>query len=192
MLKCRYTRARIPAFINQELPINARRYVARHLDECAACRAQFEAQKSLRYTLMAEMPRLGQPATTTLENVWARVSADLKAPAEPKPSFLPTLRTAAYGFVAALMGLAMLMPLASHLAPAEALQIRPARPVPAVKTDTTSEAALTAAAHATQIAFVLDYEPAADVYNTPELAQPATPEAAQAVQGTPEPHIQKS
>jgi anti-sigma factor RsiW len=189
MLKCRYARARIPAFINQELPINARRYVARHLDECPACRAQFEAQKTLRHTLMAEVPRLGQPTSGALENVWSRIAADLQAPAVPPPPRTP-FRTAAYGFAAALFGLGMLLPLAAHFAPVDA-QPRFFRSAPVVRTDTTSEAMLTASAQATQIAFVLNYKSSVEEYNTPELAEPATPEAAQTVQVTPRSQIQK-
>jgi hypothetical protein len=192
MLKCRYTRARIPAFINQELPINARRYVARHLDECPTCRAQHEHQKTLRHTLMAEVPRLGQPTAGTLENVWSRIAADLNAPAAPAPH-LPVLRTVGYGFAAAMVGLALLLPLGSHFAPVQDSP-RPVRSLPIVRTDTTdstTQAVQTASAQATQIAFVLDYELSIEEYNTPELAEPATPEAT-ASQGTPQPHIQKS
>lgn len=191
MLKCRYARARIPAFINQELPINARRYVARHLDECPACRAQFEAQKTLRQTLMAEVPRLGQPTSSALENVWSRIAADLQAPAAPLPTRTP-FRTAAYGFAAALFGLGMMLPLAAHFAPADAHPRQP-RPAPVVRTDTesTSEAVFTASAQATQIAFVLNYKPSVEEYNTPEIVEPATPEAAQTVQVTPRSQIQK-
>jgi|GEM_PF-645221 len=191
MLKCRYARARIPAFINQELPINARRYVARHLDECPACRAQFEAQKTLRQTLMAEVPRLGQPASGALANVWSRIAADLQTPTLPAPS--PTrFRTAAYGFTTALFALGMMLPLAAHFAPADALPRQP-RPAPVVRTDTdtTSEAMLTASAQATQIAFVLNYKSSIEAYNTPEIVEPATPEAAQTVQVTPRSQIQK-
>ena len=190
MLKCRYTRSRMTAFINQELPINARRYVARHLDECAACRAQFEAQKTLRQTLMAEVPRLGQPSVGALQNVWARIADDLQAPA-PAPVRTP-FRTAACGFAAALFGLGMMLPLAAQFAPVDA-QPRPLRPAPVVETntDTTSEAMLTASAQATQIAFVLNYKPSIEAYNTPELVEPATPEAAQTVQVTPRSQIQK-
>jgi anti-sigma factor RsiW len=189
MLKCRYTRARIPAFINQELPINARRYVARHLDECPACRAQFEHQKTLRHTLMAEVPRLGQPTAGTLENVWSRIAADLKEPA-PAPTHLPVLRTVGYGFAAAMVGLALLLPLGSHFSPAQELP-RPVRSLPIVRTDSTTQAVQTASAQATQIAFVMDYERSIEEFNTPDLPAPATPEATVS-QGTPQPHIQKS
>ena len=189
MLKCRYVRARIPAFINQELPINARRYVARHLDECPACRAQFEAQKTLRQTLMAEVPRLGQPASGAWANVWSRIAADLQTPALPAPA--PTrFRTVAYGFAAALFALGMMLPLAAHFAPADALPPRPA-PVVQTDTDTTSEAMLTASAESTQIAFVLNYKSSIEAYNTPEIVEPATPEAAHTVQVTPRSQIQK-
>jgi anti-sigma factor RsiW len=190
MLKCRYARARIPAFINQELPVNARRYVARHLDECPACRAQFESQKTLRHTLMAEVPRLGKPTSGTLENVWSRIAADLQAP-PPAPTRTPFC-TAAYGFAAALFGLGMLLPLAAYFGPTDALPRQP-RPVPIAQTDTdiTSEAMLTASAQATQIAFVLNYKPSIEAYNTPEIVEPATPEAAQNVQVTPRSQNQK-
>jgi len=191
MLTCRYTRARIAAFINQELPVNARRYVARHLDTCADGRAQYEAQKALRYTLMAEVPRLGQPAAEALDTVWSRIVADLQAPVPPPPAATP-LRTAAFGFAAALMGLALMLPLATRLAPLDALP-RPPRPVISTEqTGTTSEAVLTASAQATQVAFMVHYEPSIEAYNTPALAKPATPEAANLAQGTPEPQIQKS
>ena len=193
MLKCRYTRARIPAFINQELPVNARRYVARHLDECPVCRAQYETQKTLRHTLMAEVPRLGQPANGALDMMWSRIATELQTPTLPAPTRTSALRSAAYGFAATLAGLAMMMPLAAHLTPMDPLPraVRPA-PVTHVSTDITSEALLTASAQATQVAFVVDYEPSIDAYNTPELADPATPEAAPTSQGTPQPQIQKT
>lgn len=193
MLKCRYTRARIPALINQELPLNARRYVARHLDECPTCRAQYEHQKTLRQTLIAEVPRLGQPTAGTLENVWSRIAEDLKTPAAPAPSHLPVLRTVGYGFAAAMVGLALLLPLGSRFAPAQELP-RPVRSLPIVRTDSTegtTQAVQTASAQATQIAFVIDYDQTIEEFNTPELPEPATPEATVS-QGTPQPHIQKS
>lgn len=172
MLTCRYTRARLTAFINQELPASTRRYVARHLDHCPACRAHYKAQKGVRQTLMIEVPRLGQPAPQTLATLWTQITADLQQPA-PTVTVTATRRPMLYGIAAGAASLMLLASMALHWhAPYTALSL--SQPAPLSQADETSPALLTAA---TQIAFVPSYEALADAYKTPEWASLSTPEA---------------
>lgn len=84
MLKCRYTQARIPALINQELTVHTRRYLMRHMATCPHCRAEYEAQKQVREQLLRDMPQVGQPTTAALRRVWNAIEQDVV----PRPRVL--------------------------------------------------------------------------------------------------------
>lgn len=111
MLQCHYTRARIPAFINQELPLQTRRYVGRHLDRCPACRAKYEQQKTVKQELVRALPRFGQPDNLALERIWNHIQAELKPEPPPKRAPISFKSYSMGGLVAGLL-LILLLPLA--------------------------------------------------------------------------------
>jgi len=78
--KCRYTRARLNAFINRDLDVAARRLVGQHLDVCAACQAQYERQRQSAQELTRELPRLGAPNKPQLNLIWAQIQQQIEQP----------------------------------------------------------------------------------------------------------------
>lgn len=178
MFKCRYTRARIPALINHELAVNTRRYVARHLDECPHCRAEYEAQQALRQELLRQMPLLGQPGKPALNRIWTNIQAELTSQPHP-PATAGAVRPPIFMYSLGVVVLALLVVLplmAAGVAGKAALPTHPA-PVVLLNVSTPTRAAVTLPVP-TLIAYVVQTAPGQT--DTPEILDntPATPEPA--------------
>ncbi len=173
MLQCHYTRARIPALINQELPIQTRRYVARHLDHCSACRAEFERQKTVKQELMRELPHFGKPDESALERIWAQVQSDLR-PAAPRHNTRLPLKSYSFGGIIAGLLLVLLLPIAGN---AGTMSV-PHHPSPQIIVLTETPTNRVAVAVPTLIALVAQTAPGET--DTPTILDntPATPSAA--------------
>jgi anti-sigma factor RsiW len=102
--KVLYCKARMAAYLDGELPAHAHRRVARYIDECPACYAEYARQRDLRRDLLASMPALGQPAQPSLDRIWSAVQQDLAAPTPPP-------RRLRYGVVIAAIALMLFVPM---------------------------------------------------------------------------------
>jgi anti-sigma factor RsiW len=175
MLKCRYTRARIPAFINQELPVITRRYVVRHLDECPRCRKDYEQQRTLQQQLQRELPLLGQPEKTSLNRIRSKVLAELM-PQPAAPVRVPQRPLYMYGMVVTALAVLLLLPLSAAGSAVRAAV--PEHPSPRRGLDISTPSVAAAVTKPTRIAaaYVVQTEPGNT--DTPEILDntPATPE----------------
>jgi len=104
---CRYCEARLTAFIHGELPLKARRRIARHLDECPACYAKYQRQRDLADELSRHIPLVGQPRPGQLLRMWSAVQAEMS----PAPRALLMRRSPRYGLVTLMLLLVTLLPL---------------------------------------------------------------------------------
>lgn len=173
MLQCHYTRARIPALINQELPQHTRRYVARHLDQCAACRAEFERQKAIKQELIRELPRFGKPNASALDRIWLQVQADLSPVPPSKPTRLP-MKSYSFGGILAGLLLVLLLPIAGS---GNTMHV-PNHPAPQTIILTTTPTNRAAVTEPTVIALVVQTAPVKTDLPTILDNTPATPSAA--------------
>lgn len=78
--KCRYTRARLNAFINRDLDIAARRLVGQHLDECPRCQAEYQRLRHSAHELECRLPQIGTPNKPQLNLIWAQIQREIEQP----------------------------------------------------------------------------------------------------------------
>lgn len=83
--KCQYTRARLSAFLSRELASEDRSYVARHLDECEVCYAEYRRLREDAHELERSLPRLGTLEGGRLNSLWAQIQTQIA----PAPASLP-------------------------------------------------------------------------------------------------------
>jgi anti-sigma factor RsiW len=106
-LRCHYTRARMAAFIRQEMPAPQRRYIAHHLRHCQVCQAHYERDRRVAEELMRELPGLGRPNSAQLLKMWGNINSQLAA-----PPAAPAFRWR-YGAVVMCMLAMLMLPLAA-------------------------------------------------------------------------------
>jgi anti-sigma factor RsiW len=105
---CRYCNAQMAAYTHGELPLKARRRIARHLDECSACYAKYNEARELNQQLGYFVPLIGQPHAPQLQRIWAGVQAGMTPPPNKQNRYPLSLR---YSFVAFMLVLTFLLPL---------------------------------------------------------------------------------
>lgn len=76
-LRYRYAKARMTAYINGELSVNARRYVARQIDSDPRCRAEFNRQRAIKEAVEYKLPAMGRPEKSQLDSMWANIQTQL-------------------------------------------------------------------------------------------------------------------
>lgn len=106
-LKYRYCKSRMAAFINGELPLVARRRVARYIDECPDCYAEYLRQRDLAEELKRQLHMIGQPDHTQLNRIWENIQSDLSQPRPQRPARRYPTR---YGLVAIILALVLMLP----------------------------------------------------------------------------------
>lgn len=78
-----YCKSRMVAFINDELPLKSRRRVARYIDECDVCYAEYIQQKQLQRDLVYKLPIIAEPSKAQVDIIWAGIQASLHPNARP-------------------------------------------------------------------------------------------------------------
>ncbi len=101
MTACHYCRAHLDAYLAGELAAPARRRVAAHLDQCAACYRVYVQRRELARQLSRELPLVGHAGAPDFGQVWVKVQAEL-----PRESGHPMQ----YGLAALLLALLLLVP----------------------------------------------------------------------------------
>lgn len=104
--KVRYCKSRMVAFINGELPLKSRRRVARYIDECEECYAEYIRQKQLVRDLEYKLPVIGEPSDSQMDKMWAGIQASLQANTRPKRRTYHTR----YGILTLAFVLAVIVP----------------------------------------------------------------------------------
>ena len=167
VFKYRYCKARMVAFINNELPLAARRRVARYIDECPKCYNEYTRQRALQHKLTDTLPTFGQPQGDQLDRIWMAVQGELNTPPRPRPAF--QMR---YGLVTMALVMGLMLPLLMGNS-----NITQAAVTPPTPTEQTISAATT---EAPQVAQAATLDTTRDVHTMtirPEAVPQGTPEA---------------
>lgn len=107
ILKRRYCRSNMVAYLNGELSLRARRRVARYIDSDDVCYVEYLRQRDLQRELTRRIPAIGQPEAGQLDRIWSAIQADLNPPRSPATLSL----RARYGLLGMAMALLLAMPL---------------------------------------------------------------------------------
>ena len=139
-LKYRYVKARMMAYLDGDLSIKARRFVARQIDENPVCYQEYIRAKQSKQELERALPAFGKADKPQLDNLWANIQAELNQPetvpvrAMTRPTF-----SLSYGVTALLFLVMMLTPLAVDASRASISPI-PQQPAPEKIADVTTRA----------------------------------------------------
>lgn len=113
--KYRYCKVLMARYVSGDLPLAARRRVARYIDECEDCYREYMRHREFTQELERNLPTLGRPASAQLNQVWERLQDDLQAPAQER-AWLRGYGASgslhfSYSLVLAAIALALLVPL---------------------------------------------------------------------------------
>ncbi len=163
---CHYTRTRLHGYLNRELPVQERRLVGQHLDNCPQCQAFYQRQRLLSRDLERELPRFGMPQPYQLQQVWANVQAQLALGALPNSAPMPSRWW--YSVAVVVLMLFLALPVVSGRSRAHMLPPLPPSPMLQYKTATpTALKPPVQVALFSQTAAVQRAVTSAKLYNTP-------------------------
>jgi len=179
--KYQYCKKRMVAYINGELDDRARRRVARYVDTCPRCYAEYQRQREIHRNLAADLPSFGRPQAAQLDRIWTAVKADLAAPsARRHPQ--PYLRVR-YGVLMMLLITAMIFPLVFG---SRSISQAAATPPTPSESRTVSAMLVTEAVATTDVILAepteqamqpIDLSDETQAFSTPDVAPQRTPEA---------------
>ena len=106
--KYRYCRARMVAFLNEELPPDSRRRVARYIDECPECYQEYICQRDLHKELKRQLPVLGRPRSAQTSRMWAAIQDEIGLSGTPRGYKCGGIR---YGLAALALVIALCLPI---------------------------------------------------------------------------------
>jgi anti-sigma factor RsiW len=176
-LRYRYVKTRMNAYLDGELPLTARRFIARQIDENPLCYRDYIRAKQSKQELERSLPTVGQVQAGQLDNLWATIQAELNQPensttrTNPRPSY-----SLSYGVAMLILAIIMLAPFAIDASRMSVSPV-PQHPLPEETALLTSPAS-TPDAHPRAIALVVDT--AVQVQSTHRSGIP--------LQNTPAPH----
>lgn len=85
--KLLYCKAKMAAYLNGELSVEAKRKVGRYIDECPACYAEYLRQRELKRYLSVSVPSIGKPDSQQLTQIWLGIQTQLNQPVS-QPNYL--------------------------------------------------------------------------------------------------------
>ena len=108
--ECRQVRERADAFLSEQLLIETTQDVVRHLDDCPACRAEFEARRRLRCALKSAFDQASdlQPRAEFVNALCVRLADEAATPIRPTAPWRRWGALAASLLLVAVLGLAAL------------------------------------------------------------------------------------
>jgi anti-sigma factor RsiW len=125
------------AFVNHELPSETRRRVARYIDECPKCYAEYRWQQAIHAELSSQLPAFGRPSSPQLDRIWTGVYRELSAPSAPPARPQSQMR---YGMAVLTITLVLMLPMflkyQGQVAPLTVTQPTPYETLVAAVTDT--------------------------------------------------------
>lgn len=110
-LQYRYVKARMTAYLDGDLPVKTRRFIARQIDENPLCYQDYIRAKQTRQELERALPTFGKPESGQLDNLWANIQLELN-----QPEFVVVQSRQPYGYSLSY-GVAMLVLAIIMLAP---------------------------------------------------------------------------
>ena len=110
-LKYRYCKARMAAYLNGEMSLASRRRMARYIDECPDCYAEYRRQLDVTRELESSVGGLGRPDRPQLRRIWSNVQTNIQYEATShQPAEHAPRRPARYGLVLLAFLVAVLLP----------------------------------------------------------------------------------
>jgi anti-sigma factor RsiW len=101
-----YCRRRMVAYLNGELSPAARRRMARFIDECPACYAEYRRQRGLHEHLTVSLPPFGTPSQPQLDRMWTGIQQEMHR----SRSISWWQYSTRYGVLACLVALIFMLP----------------------------------------------------------------------------------
>lgn len=102
-LQFRYVKARLNAYLDGDLPLKTRRFIARQIDENPLAYREYIRLKQTRQELERSLPVFGKADSGQLDALWANIQQELS---QPEPIAQRTLRPVHYSLS---YGVAMLL-----------------------------------------------------------------------------------
>lgn len=115
-LRYRYTKARMTAYINSELPTKTRRFIARQIDSDPRCYDVYLQHRQTKQELERDLLIFGKADAPQLQNIWTNIQSELNAPTiattttniQPRPQMKFSL---GYGLAIVLCVFALMLPM---------------------------------------------------------------------------------
>lgn len=179
-LRYRYAKARMPAFVNGELPPKSRRFIARLIDDDSRVYQDYIRQRQTKQELERQLPTFGRPDSGQLDALWTTIQTQISSKDTADSvsrSVSPSRYPVGYGLAMILCVVALSIPLTFDSTKASASSL-PQQPQPEIAVTLTTPSRDTPAAEPTTVAYVAETQPhatdnlASDLQNTPE---PNTP-----------------
>ena len=76
--KLQYCRVHLPAYIRGDASPAVRNRVARYLEECPNCYAEYQRQRDLQYDLKTDLGVLGRTSQTQTDRLWDGIQESLR------------------------------------------------------------------------------------------------------------------
>lgn len=86
LLRIRYSKSRMVAYVNGELPPAARRRIARYIEQYPACYAEYIKQRNAARELQWKLPLVGHAEKPALDRMWSAINAELQQAAPQRRS----------------------------------------------------------------------------------------------------------
>ncbi len=167
-LKYRYCKARMTAYINGGLAPGAKRRMARYINDCPDCYAEYVRQRDIARELERDMPGVGIPHSPQLDRMWANIQTEMT-----RSSSRPARRgQARYGLIVLALILALFLPWAfGDQDAAFAIPSQPSPRATAVAGTPENQKSITSSPSATAVALAQtgtgNRTPHLDLHNTP-------------------------
>lgn len=92
-------------YVSGGLPVDIRRRIARYIDECPDCDAEYRRVRELSRELAALVPALGLPEKPQVNRIWGQIQQELTAPLPRRRMF-----SSRYGLGMLLLALLLIVP----------------------------------------------------------------------------------
>lgn len=177
-LRYRYVKNRMTAYLDGDLPVKTRRFIARQIDENPLCYREYIQAKQSRQEIERSLPTFGKAENGQLDTIWANIQAELNQPETgPAPMMMRPRYSLSYGVAMIIFAIIMLTPYALDVRRADESPV-PQHPLPEQVVRNTSPAG-TPVAETRAIAFVVNTDSQVETQASNRLSVPLqnTPEA---------------
>ncbi|MEO1287730.1 MAG: hypothetical protein AAFV93_08170 [Chloroflexota bacterium] len=172
-LQYRYVKARMMAYLDGELSLQTRRFIARQIDENPLCYREYISAKQTHQELKQSLPTFGTANDSQLDAIWATIQQEMAQPAPTsQPTRLQPSYRLSYSVALLVLGIILLAPFAIDVSRSQLVPV--AQPLP----DDTLEITLPAStpeADSQMIAFAVETYAQIGVTSRPNIPLQNTP-----------------
>ncbi|MEM9951190.1 MAG: hypothetical protein AAF846_06315 [Chloroflexota bacterium] len=130
-LQYRYVKARMMAYLDGELSLQTRRFIARQIDENPLCYREYISAKQTHQELKQSLPTFGTAQDSQLNAIWATIQQEMTQPAPistPQRTRLQPSYRLSYSVALLVLGIILLAPFAIDVSRSQPVPI--AQPLP--------------------------------------------------------------